>query len=98
MLTPGRDICQEANLRHTWAKSVVSATSTRDGLKETKKVSADPPYELPMLITPPRPEACYTQHCAEVQPKQPYDEERLARTSCSTLVARNEKQTWHSPE
>ena len=51
MLTPGRDICQEANLRHTWAKSVVSATSTtRDGLKETKKVSADPLYELPMLI------------------------------------------------
>ena len=50
MLKPGRDICQETNLRHAWVKSVGSATTTRDGLKETQKVSADPPYELPMLI------------------------------------------------
>jgi len=27
MLTPGRDICQGANLRHTKAKSAASATT-----------------------------------------------------------------------
>ena len=44
--------------RHFWAKLAESATTNREGQKETQKVSDDPPYELPVLITPPRPEAC----------------------------------------